>query len=112
MADDGGEGLDVHPVFQGHGGKSMPEIMKSDGLAPGPLQNDLEALAHIAGIDGLVRLDPRREYQIRENSFFILCQHLQHSGRQDIPPYLGRADCRRPRPEPPGLCELPDETPG
>ena len=57
--------------------------MKSDGLAPGPLQNDLEPLAHIAGVDGLVRLDPRREHQIREDAFFILCQHLQHSGRQD-----------------------------
>ncbi len=36
MADDGGERLDVHPVFQGHGGKSMPQIMKSDSTCTPP----------------------------------------------------------------------------
>ena len=49
----------------------------------GPLQNDLEALAHIAGVNGLVRLDPRREHQVREDAFFVLRQHLQHGGREN-----------------------------
>ena len=61
----------------------MAQIVKSDGLAPGTFQNDLEPLAHIAGVDGLVRLDPRWEHQVREDALFVLRQHLQHSGRQD-----------------------------
>ena len=62
MADDGGECLNIHPVLQRHGGKGMPQIMKSDGLAPCPLQNALEPFAHIARVNGLIRLDPRREH--------------------------------------------------
>lgn len=30
MADDGGEGLDVHPVFQGHGGKGVSKLVEAE----------------------------------------------------------------------------------
>ena len=48
MAQHGGEGLDVHAVFQGHGGEGVAQIVEADLLAPGPLQNDLEPPEHRA----------------------------------------------------------------
>ena len=48
MAQHGGEGLDVHAVFQGHGGEGVAQIVEADLLTPGPLQNDLEPPKHRA----------------------------------------------------------------
>ena len=35
VPNDGGQCFDVHAVFQGDGGKGVPQIMKSDSFAPG-----------------------------------------------------------------------------
>ena len=48
MAQHGREGLDVHAVLQRHGGEGVAQIVKSDLLAPGTLQNDLEPPEHRA----------------------------------------------------------------
>ena len=48
MAQHGGEGLDVHAVFQGQGGEGVAQIVEADLLAPGPLQNNLEPPKHRA----------------------------------------------------------------
>ena len=39
MADDGGQRLDVHAVFQRVGGEGMPQVVKADVLAVRPIQN-------------------------------------------------------------------------
>ena len=52
MADDGGEGLDVHAVFQRCGGKSVPQIVKPDVLAVGPFQYGGQPFADSGGISG------------------------------------------------------------
>ena len=83
MADDRRECLHIHPVFQGHGGKCMAQIMKSDSLAPCPAQDHLEPLADIARVDGLFWLGAGGEYQVREDPPLILRQHLHHGRRQD-----------------------------
>lgn len=70
--------------------------MKSDSFAPGALQNDLEPFSYIARIDGLLRLDPGWEHQVREDAFPVRQQEFHHSGRQDDGPEgslgLGLAD--------------------
>ena len=38
VADDGGEGLDVHAVLQSGGGEGVTEVVKPNILTPGPLQ--------------------------------------------------------------------------
>lgn len=96
VPNDGGQCFDVHAVFQGDGGKGVPQIMKSDSFAPGALQNDLEPFSYIARIDGLLRLDPGWEHQVREDAFPVRQQEFHHSGRQDDGPEgslgLGLAD--------------------
>ena len=61
MAQHGGECLDVHAVFQCHGGESMAQIMKSDLLAPGPLQNDMESTEHGARCERHIQILRRGE---------------------------------------------------
>lgn len=39
MADDGGQRLDVHAMFQRVGGEGMPQVVKADVLAVRPIQN-------------------------------------------------------------------------
>ena len=66
MADDGGEGLDVHPVLQGGGGEGVPQIVEAKPSALRPLQHRLEALPDGGGVlitptnSCLGRLDPGR----------------------------------------------------
>ena len=83
MADDRRERLHIHPVFQGHGCKSMAQIMKSDSLAPRSVQDYLKPLADITRIDGLFRLGAGGKHQVSEDAPLILRQHLHHGGRQD-----------------------------
>ena len=52
MANDGGEGLDVHAVFQRCGCEGVPQIVKPDVLAVGPFQYDGQPLADSSGISG------------------------------------------------------------
>ena len=52
MADDGGEGFDVHAVFQRCGCEGMPQIVKSDVFAVSPFQYGGQPLADSSGISG------------------------------------------------------------
>ena len=72
VPNDGGQRFDVHAVFQGDGGKGVPQIVKSDSFASGALQNDLEPFSYIARIDGLLRLAPGWEHQVREDPLLVL----------------------------------------
>ena len=45
-----GEGLDVHPMLQRHGGEQVAEIMEADVFATGPLQNGGQMLADGSGV--------------------------------------------------------------
>ena len=54
MADNGGEGLDVHAVLQRCCGESVPQIVKPDVLAVGPFQYGGQPLADSSGISGRV----------------------------------------------------------
>ena len=72
MAQHGGEGLDVHAVFQGHGGESMAQIMEADLLALGPLQRHMEPPEHGAGGERRILLDGRGEYPAAFGRFLIL----------------------------------------
>ena len=44
------EGLDVHPMLQGHGGEQMAEVVEADVFAPGPLQNGGQVFADRGGV--------------------------------------------------------------
>ena len=83
MADDRRERFHIHPVFQGHGCKSMAQVVEPQTLTPRPVQDHLEPLADIARIDGLFRFRTRRKHQVREDAPLVLRQHFQHGGRQD-----------------------------
>ena len=50
MPDHRREGLDVHPMLQGHGGEQVAEIMEADVFATGPLQNGGQMLADGSGV--------------------------------------------------------------
>ena len=52
MTDDGGEGLDVHAVFQRCGCESVPQIVKLDVLAVGPFQYSGQPFTDSGGISG------------------------------------------------------------
>ena len=52
MANDGGESLDVHSVFQRRGCEGVPEIVKPDVLAVGPFQYGGQTLSDSSGISG------------------------------------------------------------
>ena len=52
MTDDGGQGFDVHAVFQRCGGECVPEIVKPNVLAVGPFQYGGQPLADSRGISG------------------------------------------------------------
>ena len=45
-----GEGLDVHPMLQRHGGEQVAEIMEADVFAPCPLQNGGQVFADRGGV--------------------------------------------------------------
>lgn len=83
MAQHGGESLHIHAALQGQGGESVPQIVKSDSLTPGPLQNDLEPPSHRARCHGHVLFDRRGEHPPGVHRLLILPQHLHHAGRQD-----------------------------
>ena len=83
VPDHRGEGLDVHSVFQGHGGKQVPEIVKSDAGQVGVFQQYLQSAVGGAGIDGQLWLQRIGEYPIGECRFFPLSQTLYRTGWQD-----------------------------
>ena len=83
VANDGGQGFDIHPVLQEHGGEGVPEVVEAYLAASCPFQNHLQPLADIAGINGLLRFGAGGKHQVREHTLFVLCQQLHHGGRQD-----------------------------
>lgn len=50
MAQDGGQGLDIHAVAQGVGGEGMAQIMEADVLASGVFQDQSQPFADGVGI--------------------------------------------------------------
>ena len=54
MADHRGKGLDIHSVFQRHGGEQVTQVVETDMSAPGPLQNGSQVLADGGGVQGQV----------------------------------------------------------
>ena len=83
MADNSGQGLDVHPMFQGGGRKCVPEIVKSDAGQAGVFQQRLQPAVGGAGIDRQLWLQRIGEYPIGECRFFSLSQTLYRTGWQD-----------------------------
>ena len=60
----------------------MAQIVKSDLLAPGPLQNDMEPPEHGAGFDWFILLDGQGEQPPGLCRLSILPEHLHHGRRQ------------------------------
>lgn len=52
MADDGGQGLDVHAVFQRGGSEGVAQVVETDVLALGPLQDGVEPFSNGGGVSG------------------------------------------------------------
>ena len=96
VADDSGQGLDVHAVFQGEGGEGVAQIVEPQVLTACQLQNGVELFPHMASVNGLLRLDAGGEHPLREHVFLVLCQHSKHRLGQDDGPLsclgLGRTD--------------------
>ena len=82
MPQHGGKGLDVHTIFQCHGGKGVAQIVKSDLLAPGPLQNDMEPPEHGAGCERHIQIFRRGEQPPGFCCLSVFPEHLHHSRRQ------------------------------
>ena len=98
MTQHGGEGFHIHAVFQCQRCECVPQIMKSNMLAPCVLQDELQSATHHARCDGAILLDRRREHPAGVHCFLILLQHRHHGGRQDDLTdgvlRLGRADLK------------------
>ena len=82
MAQHGGECLDVHAVLQRHGSEGMAQIVKSDLLAPSPLQNDMEPPEHGARCERHIQILRRGEQPPRLCRLSVLPEHLHHGRRQ------------------------------
>ena len=50
VTDHRGEGLDVHPMLQRHGGEQVAEVVEADVFAPCPLQNGGQVFTDGGGI--------------------------------------------------------------
>ena len=86
VTDHRGEGLDVHSVFQGHGGKQVTEVMETDMLAPGPFQNRGQALADRGGVQGQVIFSGRGEHPAGVYLLAVFLYDTQErSGKDDRP---------------------------
>ena len=81
MAQHGGEGLDVHAVLQRHSGKGVTHIMKSDLLAPSPLQNDMEPTEHGARCERHIQILGRGEQPPGLCRLSVFPEHLYHGKR-------------------------------
>lgn len=93
MADDGGEGFNIHAVFQSRGGKGMPQVMETYLLALGVFQNDMQAAADGGRVQGRIRLDRGGEHPAGMNGLLVFLQHGQQgSGEQKRP--VGRLGFR------------------
>ena len=57
MADDGGEGLDIHAVLQGGGGEGVAQVMEADVLTIGPFQNRGQSFPHCRWVHGRILFD-------------------------------------------------------
>lgn len=82
VAQHGGEGLDVHAIFQCHGGKGMTQIVKSDLLAPSPLQNDMEPPEHGTGCERHIQILWGWKQPPGLCRLSVFPEHLHHSRRQ------------------------------
>ena len=96
MPQHGGERFHIHAVFQSQRCESMAKVMKSNMLAPGVFQDELQSAPHHAGCNGAVFLHRRRKHPAGVHRLFVLPQHCHHRRRQndlaDGVLRLGRAD--------------------
>ena len=86
MADDGAQGLDVHPVLQGGGGKGVPQIMEPQTPALRPLQYRLEPLSDGGRVHGGVLLHGRGEHPPGVDALLIGLEHVQDRGGEEHGP--------------------------
>ena len=93
MADDGGQRLDVHAVFQRVGGEGMPQVVKADVLAVRPIQNLGQLLPDGGRVQWGVLLFRRREHPPGTDALPVVSQDTQNGGWQDDAPT--RALCLR-----------------
>ena len=57
VANHGRQGLDVHTVFECHGSEGMAQVVESDSLAVGSLEDELEAVIECRGVARLPIVD-------------------------------------------------------
>ena len=50
VANNGGQGLDVHAMFQGVGGECVSEVVEADMLAARPFQNSGQLFSNGGGV--------------------------------------------------------------
>ena len=86
MADDGGEGLDVHPMFQSGSGEGMPEVMETNLFAPSPFQHSLEPLADGSWVQRRILHDGGWEHPAGDYGLTVFLQNPQDRERKNDRP--------------------------
>jgi len=89
VADHGGERLDVHAVFQRHGGEGVAQVVETYLLALRTLEDLLEFAVDRVGLSRLALLDRRWEHPLAGGGFLMLRKDIQHIGRQNERSYRG-----------------------
>ena len=96
VTDDGGEGLDVHSMFQRNRGKCVSKIVKAYFFAPSPLQNGLQSLSDSGWISGRALVDRGGEHPFRRHGFLVCFKNIEGRGRKNDTPVgcfgFGRGD--------------------
>ena len=77
MADDDGQGLDVHAVLQGVGGKGVAQIVKPQMLTPRPFQHRGQFFPHRRRVQGRIRFLRRGEHPVGGAAFMVTLQNIQ-----------------------------------
>ena len=96
MADDGGECLGVHPMFQSGGCEGMPEVMESNFFASSPLQHSLEPLADGSWVQRRILYDRGWEHPAGGYGLTVFLQNFQDR----LYPYCGVTRKTKPRGRP------------
>lgn len=82
VADDGGQGLDVHAVLQGHGGEGVAQVMEANLFTLRPLQRLLHPAADEVGRQRTVLLHRRWEHPSGVHRRLVRFQHRQQRAGQ------------------------------
>ena len=86
MADNGGESLGVHPMFQSGGCEGVSEVMETNLFASSPFQHSLEPLADGSWVQRRILHNRGWEHPAGGHGLTVFLQNFQDRGwKNDCP---------------------------